>query len=97
MLFVHSEVLFDPSDQRTTMYVSLFLVNAALNWMIGSYFEKRRKEALNDPQIAEKNTIKWEVPATLFFIKIKWWGLIFIFMIIYFLQFGYVPVMTDRI
>lgn len=97
LLFVESEMIFDPVNQRTLMYVNLFGVNAILNFMVGSFLDKKRIEALTHPEIAEKNIIKWELPSSLFFIKVKWWSLVFVGMIIYFLMYGYVPVMTNRI
>ena len=65
--------------------------------IIGSFFEKKRIEAINDPEKAKNNFWVWENPATLFFVKVKWWSVIFILMLIYFLIYGYVPVMTNRI
>ncbi len=97
LLFANSGWIFDKIDQRSLMYINLFATNAILNFIVGSFLEKKRKEAIQYPKLAEESFFNWELPSTLFFINVKWWSLVFLLMIIYFLQYGYVPVMTDRI
>lgn len=93
---IFSEFIFDPKEDFTLLHSSLLSFNALLAWAVGSFLEKKRYEALNDPEKAEKHFFKWELPSTLFFIPVKWWGIVFIIMLAYFHYNGWIPVMTGK-
>lgn len=93
---IFSEFIFDPKEDFQLLHSSLLSINALLSWAIGSYFDKKRLEVLNDPSKAEAHYIKWELRFTFLFIPVKWWGVIFIIMLAYFHYNGWIPVMTGR-